>query len=125
MKNKKENPGHRFFIQHPGKNIEIIPYEITGIHLLARYLLARFLREKRITPSEEGKAAFVTEVLNQECNKNLSFEYSMVALSKFICSSFDVRKNKVKNVLNSRDTNHVEYGIRKELEASMALIKGN
>lgn len=115
MNTIKTNPGLQFYLNVQGK-IENIPVSVTGIHLLSKYLLNRFLIERAFETTTQGKFKFLKEVFLSEINKKMCYEEALPALALAISSQFDVRKSTAENTLKGRDSKHVEYGIKKELQ---------
>lgn len=112
---KKQHPGLKFFIKK-GDEFMQVPRDITGIHMLSKYLLNRFVSSHACPTTDDGKFAFLQAVLNQEVNKHFTPEAAIVPLSLVITESFDIRKKSMDHPMNARDEKHVAYGIKKELE---------
>lgn len=111
----KPNPGLKFFYEEQGVFVQA-PKDITGIHLLSKFLLNKFVIDRGYKASNTGKLAFLESVINSEVNKEFTKEDAIAPLSVAILASFDIRKKTEDFTLNSRDKKHVEYGIKKELE---------
>lgn len=118
---RKNNPGHVFFLKQD-ESIETLPARINGIHLLATFLLARFVKSHGFETTREGKFDFIQWLLTDDINNRLSPEEFVNALAAAVFSVFDVRKNSKDSTLNSRDSKHVEYNIKKELESVWLLF---
>jgi hypothetical protein len=112
----KTNPALQFYLNVQGE-IEKIPEDVTGIHLLSKYLLNRFLVERSFETTTQGKFQFLKEILSADINKRIPYEEAVPALAFAISSQFDIRKSTAENTLKVRDSKHVQYGIKKELEA--------
>ena len=115
MKALKIDPDHRFYLNVQGK-IERVPETVTGIHLLSKYLLNRFLIERSFETTTQGKVEFLKKILSADINKKIPHEEAVPALAFAISSQFDIRKNTSDNILKVRDSKHLEYGIKKELQ---------
>lgn len=122
MKQLQKNPGLKFFLLQKDQKAECLPPEITGMHLLSKFLLNKFVRESGFETTPEGKFEFLQGILDSEINRSFSAEDAVYPLASAIRSVYDIRKNTAERALNTRDSNHVEYGIRKELETLLILF---
>lgn len=121
MKKTKSNPGLKFFLVSKGRQTEKLPEEVTGMHLLAKFLFNRFVTLKGFEPSPEGKFEFLKSVLDSSINKDFSAEDAIFPLAAAATRDFDVRKTTEDRTLNTRDAVHIEYCIRKEIENILIL----
>jgi hypothetical protein len=118
MKSSKQDwssPRLKFFLQEEAE-VKAVPKDIDGIHKLARYLLNKFISIRGFDIAPEGKFKFMQEVFYSDINKEMSIDESIPALAGAIINVYDIRKNLEESKLMGRDTRHVEYSIKKELE---------
>jgi len=113
---KKDNPGMKFLIREDDKFVAA-PEEVNGIHMLSKLLLDLFTVLYGFNSDDEGKFNLVQSVVDNGINNEYTHETALKPLAAAVLAGFDIRKNNVTTMLNSRDRKHIEYGIRKELEA--------